>query len=163
VTFNLPTLAEVEAKRTGPIEKAPRKTAAEREAGHRDAKGWRTASKRNKHGEPTKAAEKAAARKHEIAVKAATRAKVWARSGGVCEACGDTELVTATKSHKATHEAHEVVPRSLTRGLKPELRFSTENTGRVCAPCHRLLTLHRLEFRFTSDLKMDGTYQVVSR
>jgi 5-methylcytosine-specific restriction endonuclease McrA len=154
---------EVRTNHAKTLQKPTRKTAAERIDGHRDSKGWRTAAKTNKHGDPTKAAEKAAARKHEVQVKAETRAKVWARSNGVCEACGDSEQVTATKSHKATHEAHEVVPRSLTRGLPPEFRYSTENTARVCEPCHGKFTRHQLEFRFTSDLKMDGTYQVVSR
>jgi len=102
----------------GSLMKAPRQTAAARIAGRRDGHGWRTAPKVNKFGDKTQAGDKAAAKRHENAVKAETRGKVWLRSA-VCEACGDSEAVTATKCHKAEHECHEVVPRSLTRGLAP--------------------------------------------
>lgn len=140
--------------------KPQRMTAAERLARRRDRHGWRTAAKRNKFGEPTKAAETAAAKRHESAVKAETRAHVWRRAAA-CEACGDSERQTAAHWHKAEHECHEVVPRSLTRGLPPEIRFSTENSARVCGWCHFYLTRHQIEFDFHSDLKMDGPVTAV--
>lgn len=141
-------------------QKPRRLTAAEKAAKRRDRHGWRTAAKRNKFGTPTKAAEKRDAKRHENAVIAETRRKVWARSSGTCESCGDLERDTAQKWHKAEHEMHEVVPRSLTRGLKPEYRFSTENCARVCVGCHSYLQRHVVEFVFDSVLRMDGPYRV---
>lgn len=139
--------------------KKPRQTAAARQQGLRDRHGWRTAAKRNKFGDPTKAGEKAAAKRHENAVKAETRGKVLVRSS-VCECCGDVEMVTAQKWWKAEHEAHEVVPRSLTRGLAPEYRFSTENTARLCCQCHRWIQDKVLVFEFLSDVRMDGPFTI---
>ncbi len=153
---HLPTLADIERERAGKAMPRPtRRTAADRVSGHRDGRGWRTAPKVNKHGDSTQAGEKAAAKRHENAVKAETRRKVWLRSN-VCEACGDSELQTAGKHWKAEHECHEVVSRAQTRGQAPEIRFSTENSARTCCECHRLLHRKRLRFDFHSDLRMDG-------
>lgn len=138
--------------------KPPRKTAAERQAERRKG-GWRTAPKVNKFGEPTQAGDKAAAKRHENAVRAETRVKVWLRSDR-CESCGDLERETASKFHKATHEAHEVLTRAQTRGMAPEYRFSTENTARLCVDCHDKHQKKRLYFEFHSDLRMDGPFTV---
>lgn len=142
--------------------KPRRLTAAEKCAARRRG-GWRTAKRRSRHGGSTWAGEKAAAKRHELRVKAATRAEVWRRSS-VCECCGRTEWQTAMVSTKATHEAHEVRPRSLTRGRPPEERFSPANTARVCPePCHRQLQRHERELKPHDAVHgMTGSYDVVS-
>jgi len=139
--------------------KPSRQTAASRKAEHRDARGWHTAAKRNKFGAPTKAKEQADADRLARTVKAETRRRVWTRSA-VCEGCGDTERQSAKKWPKAAHECHEVIPRSLTRGQAPAIRFSSENSARLCCQCHRLIQQHRGAFEFLSDIRMDGQYAV---
>lgn len=157
----LATAAETEAERVKrSLEKPTRATAQAKQDGKRDSKGWRTAPKKNKFGESTQAGDKAAAKKHENEVKAETRRKVWARTSQ-CDGCGDTEDQTARKWEKREHEANEILPRSATRGLPPEFRFSTENTSRLCVECHRLFHRKRLKFVFDSPLRMDGPFLAV--
>lgn len=141
--------------------KPKRQTAEERRAARRDRHGWRTAAKVNKFGEPTRAAKKVDDRKHEVAVKAETRRKVWLRSP-VCDYCGDSEAVTATKDWKRTHEQDEVKPRSLTRGEAPEVRFATSNTARACRPCHVLKTHKVIKVVYLEPARgMDGDVDIV--
>lgn len=145
--------------------KPPRETAEERRARRRDNRGWRTAPKRSKFGTPTRAAEKAAAHRHEVEVKAETRRLVWARSDRCELLCGLTEYETAaTDCFPTRHEQDEVVPRSATRGLPPEVRFSTANTCRACACCHRMKTEHQIGvFMHDDQIGMNGDYDVTGR
>lgn len=129
--------------------------------------GWRTAPKTNKFGERTQAGDKLTAKQHEIEIKRETRTFVWIRSEDRCEVCGMTERETAQICHKANHEQHEVVSRAQTRGMAPEIRFSTANTARACTPCHSLLTAHQRELITKDDpisdgaIGMNGDYDVV--
>lgn len=142
-----------------PFFKTPRKTAAERQAERRRG-GWRTAPKRNRFGEPTRAAEKAKADRHATEVKRATRIHVWRRSD-VCEYCGMTEDQTAALYWKRAHEQDEVLPRSLTRGLPAETRFAPGNTARACCECHRKKTAHLIGVVFHDEqLGMDGDVDI---
>lgn len=145
--------------------KPPKRTAQERSARKRGAIGWRGAPKRSKFGTLTRAGEKAEERRHEVAIKADTRRKVWARSEGRCELlCGLTEAQTAGVCDKREHEQDEVIPRSLTRGLPPEERFSTANTCRTCACCHKMKTDHLIGvFVHDDQIGVDGDYDVVGR
>ena len=83
---------------------------------------------------------------------AEVRAAVWARSGGRCECCGDTEAESMKKHGPllGAHEMHEYYPRSMTMKRPPEERFDTRWCGRLCKVCHAAHTEHRKETWFVT-------------
>lgn len=85
----------------------------------------------------SRAAEKRERDAHEAAVIGEVRAQVFARDRA-CRACG------GTRRNFLPDQMDEMVPRSKTRGLPPEERFSTRNCIRYCALCHQDKTEHRL-------------------
>jgi hypothetical protein len=80
-------------------------------------------------------AEKRAKRRTEKEVIAEVRAYVFDVRDRACR-CGFCKP-------QPTDEMNEIVPRSATRGLDPEVRFSRANCLRLSRSCHRDLTEHR--------------------
>lgn len=111
--------------------KPPRETAAAKQTRKREEA---YARKRKPVGRQL---EKAQAKREEAKHRSEIRRQVWARSGGKCEHCGDTEPQSAMKWPKREHEMDEIVMRSKTRGMVPEKRFSLENCRRLCWGCHK--------------------------
>lgn len=102
------------------------------------AKSLRTYYERCGLAKPTsRAATKAAKHAHEVEVIRVTRAKVFARDAR-CRACN------GRRKNFLDDQMDEMRPRSATRGLPPEERFSTANCIRYCALCHQDKTEHRL-------------------
>ena len=96
---------------------------------------------------------------------AEVRAAVWARSGGRCECCGDTEAESMTKHGPllGAHEMHEYYQRSMTMKRPPEERFDTRWCGRLCKVCHAAHTEHRKETVFWSVfLGADGDKEIIT-
>lgn len=141
-----------------PMFKKPRETADQK-------RQRKLAEARERKRKPTgRALEKAQAKRREQQVIREVRAKVWERSKGCCEFCGDTERVTATKSHISRHQMNEIVSRAKTRGLPPEQRFNTRNCARNCKPCHDAfhagLVVIVFQYHVGVNYGMDGSYQV---
>jgi hypothetical protein len=47
--------------------------------------------------------------------------------------------------YRLSQDMHEIVPRSKTRGLSNEIRFSLANCIGVCRECHERITRHQYE------------------
>jgi len=104
---------------------------------------------------PTRKQRYEAKRKHRADIIRAVRVAVMARDTA-CRVCGSTRDA----------EMHEIVPRSILRGLAPELVFTTANCLRLCGGikggCHGKVTRHEIELVATnSSLGADGTIRVV--
>ena len=81
------------------------------------------------------------ARQHEVDVIRTVRALVWERDAS-CRACA------GARGAWLPDQMHELVPRSATRKMAPERRFSLTNCCRLCALCHRDVTEKRLLIAF---------------
>lgn len=97
----------------------------------------------------------------EVQQIAKTRRKVWKRTDH-CEYCGDSERETAEKSPIATHQMHEDPSRAKTRGLPVEERFNAAVCGRICYPCHKLVTENVIRAHFHDEAKRHlGDYDIL--
>lgn len=92
------------------------------------------------------------------------RRAVWRRSLN-CELCGDTEHQTRLSGAiKWSHEMHEDPPRSKTRGLPLEQRFSLKVCCRACPPCHWKQTENIKGVRFMDEeQRFAGDFDVIDR
>lgn len=105
---------------------------------------------------PSRKEAKVRKRTSEADVIAAVRAEVF-RLDAVCVVCG--------KPPGPSDAMHEILPRSKTRGMRPEERFNRRNCVRVHDgpgyPCHRDLTEHRTRIAFLDPrLGADGGLQI---
>lgn len=86
---------------------------------------------KKKKAEPTREERKVEKKDAEKAVIAAVRVEVFKLdSACICGRCRPSDK----------DEMHEVVSRAKTRGLPPEVRFSTSNCVRLSRKCHVMVT-----------------------
>jgi hypothetical protein len=85
-----------------------------------------------------------------------TRIRVWLRSRGACEFCGDRErdtwrrLAAEKSARPGEHHLDEVfITRAKGRGLPPADLFNERNCARVCPFCHDLHHAGRLSIEET--------------
>lgn len=165
---------------TGLVRNAPAKpvpeTAFERQARHRARREQRKSAKLGRIKTDDTAidysvlglpkgptSDERAAEDHAAEVKqiAATRRKVWKRTSH-CEYCGDSERETAQKHPKAEHEMHEDPSRAKTRGLPPAERFNAAICGRICQPCHKLVTENVIRAHFHDEVRRHiGDFDII--
>lgn len=83
-------------------------------------------------------------RRAQDAVIQGVRRAIWA-TRSACQLCQGQRRAECAGF---PDEMHEHVPRSLTRRMAPEHRFSLKNCSRLCKCCHADVTAHRLRIVF---------------